>query len=233
MSGRFERCFQNVRVKCPYDMASPAVYHQAYFDFLPMETLESFLAAGFRRNGNYLYTMRCQNCQACIPIRLEAETFKKNRNQRRVWRRNQDLEIKISPLRINTEKLNLCDKFLSSRFPGRGNTALEYYAGFFINSFGYTYEVEFRLNDQLIGLSIVDVYENAVNLVYFCFDPAAAHRSPGTFNILYMADYARRHGMKYIYLGLYIEEVAAMNYKLNFKPCYLLQENKWILCKRP
>ncbi len=232
MSERFERCFQNVRVECPYGLAYPAVYHQAYFNSLPMETLELFLSAGFRRNGNYLYTMRCRNCQACIPIRLEAETFRKNRNQRRVWRRNQDLEVKISPLRINTEKLDLCDKFLGHRFPGRSNTALEYYAGFFINSLGYTHEVEFRLHDQLIGISIVDIYASAINLVYFYFDPEAAHRSPGTFNILYMADYARRHRMKYIYLGLYIEEVAAMNYKLKFKPCYLLMEDKWILRDR-
>ncbi len=232
MSERFERCFQNIRVECPYGMAYPAVYHQAYFDSLPMETLELFLSAGFRRNGNYLYTMRCRNCRACIPIRLEAETFKKNRNQRRVWRRNQDLEIKISPLRIDTEKLNLCDKFLGHRFPGRDNTALEYYAGFFINSLGYTHEVEFRLKEQLIGISIVDIYANAINLVYFYFDPEAAHRSPGTFNILYMADYARLHGMNYIYLGLYIEEVAAMNYKTKFKPCYLLKDSKWILRDR-
>lgn len=232
MSERFERCFQNIRVECPYGMSRPAVYHQAYFDSLPMETLEFFLSTGFRRNGNYFYTMRCLNCQACIPIRLKAETFKKNRNQRRVWRRNQDLEIKISPLKINTEKLDLCDKFLSRRFPGRNNTALEYYAGFFINSFGYTHEVEFRLNNQLTGVSIVDIYANAINLVYFYFDPEAAHRSPGTFNILYMTDYARRHKIKYIYLGLYIKEVAAMNYKLKFKPCYLLLEDKWILQDR-
>ncbi len=228
MSDRFERCFRDVKIECPYGMACSAIYHQAYFDSLSMEMLEFFLSAGFRRNGNYLYTMRCRSCRACIPIRLQAENFKKNRNQRRVWRRNQDLEVRISPLRINNEKIALCDKFLNCRFPGWDNTAMEYYAGFFINSLGYTHEVEFYLNGRLAGVSIVDIYLSSINLVYFYFDPDVALRSPGTFNILYMVDYARRHGMKYIYLGLYIEEVAAMNYKTKFKPCYLLTDGKWI-----
>jgi arginine-tRNA-protein transferase len=231
VSGQLDKYFYDVDVDCPYGMPYTAIYRQAQFVDLPIEMMELFLESGFRRNGNYLYTMKCPDCQACVPIRLESETFKPDRSQQRSWKRNQDLRTKISPLRINNDKLAICDKFLHERFPGRGNSALEYYAGFFVNSFGYTQEVEFWLDERLVAVSIVDIYENAINCVYFYFDPDEGKRSLGTYNIMFLVDLARRRGIKYVYLGLYIEEVAAMNYKTKFKPYYLLQNGNWQMYK--
>jgi len=227
MGGQLEKYFYDVKAECPYGMPYTAVYRQTRFVTLPMEMMEIFLEAGFRRNGNYLYTMKCRDCRACVPIRLETDSFKSNRNQRRALRRNQDLRVKSGPLRITNDKLAICDKFLQKRFPGRGNTSLEYYAGFFVNSLGFTQEVEFWLDERLLAVSIVDIYEKAINCVYFYFDPDEGARSLGTYNILYLIDYARQHGIKYVYLGLYIEEVASMNYKAGFKPYYLLLDGQW------
>ncbi len=227
MSGRFEKHFDDVKADCPYGIPNTAIYHQAQFVNLPVDILEVFLETGFRRNGNYLYTMKCQGCQSCIPIRLATSTFSPNRNQQRAWRRNHDLRVEIGPLRINSEKLILCEKFLKVRFPDRGSSALEYYAGFFVNSFGFTQDVEFWLDERLLAVSIIDTYHDAINCVYFYFDPDEGGRSLGTYNIIYLVDYARRLGMKYVYLGLYIEEVAAMNYKSKFKPYYLLLNDRW------
>ncbi len=227
MSSQLDKYFYDVKVDCPYGMPYTAIYREAQFIDLPLEILEFFLAAGFRRNGNFLYTMKCHDCHACIPIRLDTKTFKPNRNQRRTWQHNQDLKVKIAPLRINNDKLAICDKFLQERFSDRGNSALEYYAGFFINSFGFTQEVEFWLDDRLVAVSIIDRYENAINCVYFYFDPDFSKRSLGTYNILYLLDLARQEGLRHVYLGLYIKEVAAMNYKNKFKPYYLLQDGGW------
>ena len=227
VSGQLEKYFHDVKVDCPYGMPYTAVYRQAQFFDLPQDMMEILLEAGFRRNGNYFYTMKCHDCQACIPIRLASDTFKPNRSQRRAWNRNRDLQAKISPLRINNDKLAICDKFLRERFPGRGNSALEYYAGFFINTFAFTQEVEFWLDERLIAVSVIDRYENAINCVYFYFDPDEGKRSLGTYNIMFLVDYARQHGINFVYLGLYIKEVKAMNYKDKFKPYYLLQDGEW------
>ena len=227
MSSQFEKYFYDVLIECPYGLPYKAVYRQAQFGLLPDQIMEFFLEAGFRRNGNYVYTMACQDCQACVPIRLAAREFKANRNQRRVWRRNQDVKAKIIPLQITSEKLALCDKFLQVRFPGKGNAALEYYAGFFVNGLGQSFEVELWLDDRLVGVSIVDLYANAVNCVYFYFDPDEAKRSLGTFNILYLINYALEHGIEHVYLGYWIKELRAMNYKANFRPHYLYLDGEW------
>lgn len=228
MSSTLADYFYDVRVDCPYGRPFTAVYRQAHCGSLPARTMELFLAAGFRRNGNYLYTMVCPDCHSCVPIRLEPVKFRANRNQKRVLARNGDLTMRIVPLQITSQKLTLCDAFLQARFPNKTSSALDYYAGFFINSLGNTYELEFRHGEALVGVSIIDLYAEAINCVYFYFDPRAAKRSPGTYNILAVIDYALSHQIHYVYLGYWIKEVKAMRYKANFNPHFLFHKGQWL-----
>jgi len=222
-----DRYFSDSTSKCPYGLPYKAVYRQARFDGIPEPIMELLLAAGYRRNGNSFYTMRCLGCSACIPIRLATRAFRPNRNQRRVLKRNQDLEIEIGPLAMNDENLALMEAFLASRYPGRGNTAADYYADFFRNPFGCSQEIRFRLAGRLVGVAIVDVGNNWCNAVYFYFDPEMARRSPGTFNILTLIDSCRTKGIDILYLGYWIEEVRAMKYKAAFRPHFLLINSEW------
>ncbi len=227
MSHCYDEYFSDVRVACPYGLPQVAVFRQAMAAGAAPELLEFFLAAGYRRNGNYLYTMACESCAACRPIRLVPEELRPNRSQRRAWKRNGDVEARMGPLRITAEKLALCDRFLHTRFPGKGNAAIEYYAGFFVNSLGCTQEIEYRVDGRLLGVAVVDVMPGSVNCVYFYFDPDEARRSPGTFNILYICDWAKAHGLAHVYLGYLIREVAAMKYKARFRPHYLYTDGEW------
>ena len=227
MSSTLAKYFYDLQVDCPYGRLLTAVYRQAHFGTLPNIAMELFLESGFRRNGNYLYSMACPDCHACVPIRLEPAQFAANRSQKRTKARNRDLTVTIEPLRITSQKLDLCDQFLHNRYPGKGNSALDYYAGFFINSLGFTYEMEFRREGRLIGVSVIDLYPEAINCVYFYFDPDEAKRSPGTNNILTLVDYALAHRIQYLYLGYWIQDVAAMSYKTRFTPHFLLQDGQW------
>jgi arginine-tRNA-protein transferase len=147
---------------------------------------------------------------------------------RRVRQRNQDLDISVGPLAVTPEKLQLLDCFLNSRYPGRASTARDYYSGFFFNSLAPTMEISFRLSGQLVGVSIVDLAESSLSAVYFYFDPAFEKRSLGTFNILYLIELARREHCAYLYLGYWIEPVAAMAYKARFRPHSLLVNGEWL-----
>lgn len=224
---RLGSCFCAQAAECPYGLDRVAVYHQASFAALPVAVFDGFLAAGLRRNGNVLYSMHCPDCQACVPIRLETASFRPSANMRRVRRRNQDLTIGIGPLEITREKLDLCDRFLAERHPGRTASAMDYYAGFFINSLGVSLEISFRHGERLLGVSIVDCTPWSVSAVYFYFDPDCGDRSLGTFNILHLAEFAKLRGMAHVYLGYWIQEVAAMRYKARFRPHFLLRDGAW------
>ena len=222
-----DRFFFDIPAECPYQLPCMAHYRQACLGPLPDDLMEYFLATGFRRNGNIIYTMVCRQCKACIPIRLLTSSFKANRNQQRVWRKNFDLAVNIGNLHVTDEKVAICNRFFEARYPGRGNSPHEYYSGFFMNTVTNTFEFRYSVNDRLIGVSIVDICGNSMNAVYFYFDPDENHRSPGTYNILFLTDFCRNHNIKYLYLGYWVEAVKAMQYKANFKPHYLLLDGTW------
>jgi arginine-tRNA-protein transferase len=225
---KLSRYFADTPAECPYGLNRLAIYHQAGFGSLSPALLEEFLDAGYRRNGNTIYGMRCPDCTACVPIRLSLETFRPSRNMRRVRERNQDLDISVGPLEVTPEKLQMLDLFLNSRYPGRASTAQDYYNGFFFNSLAPTMEISFRLSGRLVGISIVDLAERSLSAVYFYFDPAFEKRSLGTFNILFLAEFAGRERFDYLYLGYWIEAVAAMAYKSRFRAHSLLINNEWL-----
>jgi len=141
--------------------------------------------------------------------------------------KNSDVELDIGPLRANAENLDLCEKFLQSRYPHKNNTARGYYSGFFLNTITSTFEFRYRIQGRLIGNGIVDIGDNWMNAVYFFFDENEARRSPGTYNILTMIDFCLKKKINYLYLGYCIKNVPAMNYKERFRPYYILKGSKW------
>ena len=222
-----EDYFVETTALCPYGLPFKAVYHQALFDTMPDVLMGTYLGAGYRRNGNAIYNMHCPECRACVPIRIIPEEFRSNRNQKRTWKRNQDVSVGLGPLSCSHENLALLEKFLGGRYPGQESTPLDYYNGFFINHITRTVEITYRIGARLIGVSVVDISTDWLNVVFFYFDPEEAQRSPGTFNILNIIDFCFHREIKVIYLGYWIKSVRQMNYKANFKPHYLLQDGRW------
>ncbi len=219
--------FVDDRIPCPYHLPHTATFHQAMFGPLNERVMELFLAAGYRRNGNSMYDMRCETCKACQSIRLHPDDFKPNRSQKRCQKKNNDIEVVIDAMRVDNERLELCDKFLSMRYPQKKNTAWGYYSCFFLNEMTSTYEILYRLEGKLIGVGIIDLGVNWMNAVYFYFDPEITDRSLGTYNILTMVDICRSKEISHLYLGYVIKPVPAMNYKENFYPHYILEDGIW------
>lgn len=222
-----DQYFVEISTGCPYGLEKLAVYYQAVFGGLDSATMGCFLANGYRRNGNCLYTMHCPGCQACVPIRLRPEEFKPSRSQRRVWKKNSDVAVGVAPLTMSNENLVLLDRFLHTRFPNGKSDAESYYAGFFVTSMTRCFEIRYRVAGELLGVAIVDGSSDWLNAVYFYFDPDQAWRSPGTLNILYMINFCKNQQIPLCYLGYWIKEVQSMQYKAAFQPHETLIDGKW------
>lgn len=228
LRSRVDRYFVELNTECPYGLPYMATFHQAMFGPLTDRAMELFLAAGYRRNGNCLYNMRCRQCRACVPIRLKAKNFRANRNQRRAIRNNRDLTIRLASVDIEQDNMVLCDRFLQARYPQEHNTAEGYYGGFFCNTIVDSVRVEFLHKDRLIGGSVIDLGGNWMNAVYFYFDPDESARSLGTFNILTLVEICLDYGIDHLYLGYFIKSVRAMSYKEHFRPHELFVAGKWV-----
>ncbi|MEN8142448.1 MAG: arginyltransferase [Thermodesulfobacteriota bacterium] len=218
---------QDFTTHCPYGLDHKAVYRMARFGMIPEDIMELLLAAGYRRYGNTIYTMCCEGCRGCVPIKLKPAEFSPNRNQRRTTKKNSDLIVEITDLNPDEEQISLLQKFFDSRYPGKHNTAKDYYAGFFLNSSNFTCEIHYKLEERLVGVAVTDLGSTWMNAVYFYFDPEYASRSPGTFNILHQIELCRKLNIDNLYLGYWIETVEAMNYKASFLPHYLLEKEDW------
>ena len=224
---RIDPYFTESTILCPYGLPHLACFSQASFNILTDRQMEVFLAAGYRRNGNCLYSMKCWGCTSCIPIRIRVADFAANRNQHRVWKRNADVDVKMEALQLDQEHLDLCDLFLQQRYPREHNRAQGYYGEFFCNTIADTLQVQYSVENRLVGASIIDLGRNFLNAVYFYFDPNESRRSLGTYNILTLISLCRQLDIAYLYLGYYIEEVSAMNYKNRFRPHQLLKDGHW------
>jgi len=228
---RVEHLFVSIDIKCPYGLPAVARFHQATFAPLSERAMELFLSAGYRRNGNCLYDMRCPACSSCIPIRLHPAEFRPNRNQKRTLKKNQDVEMGILPLQPDRETMNLCEKFLKHRYPRENNNASGYYRDFFLNTIVNSAQIQYRIDGRLVGTAIVDIGYKWLNAVYFYFDPDESSRSLGTYNVLQLIDLCLEWEVEYLYLGYLIYSVPAMSYKKNFRPYYILSEDKWCCVK--
>ena len=224
---KLKQYFFSINISCPYGLAHVATFHQATFSPLSERILELFLAAGYRRNGDCLYTMHCENCKACIPIRLKTQMFRPNRNQKRSVKLNSDVEIEFKQLRMDEENLDLCERFLTERYPRENNSGRGYFQDFFLTRITSSAQLEFRVGGRLIGTSIIDIGDNWLNAVYFYFDPEESKRSLGTFNIMKLVDICLEWGVDYLYLGYLIEDVSAMSYKKNFNPHFIYRDEEW------
>lgn len=219
---------QNIPAPCPYGLAAQATYRMAKFKVIPDKIMGILLAAGYRRYGDTIYTMDCKDCKCCIPIKLNPFEFTPNRNQRRTLKQNVAITTKKTPLSPNQNKLTLLQSFFNSRFPDRGNRAEDYYSEFFLNSSPFSGEVHYYSGERLLGVSIIDIGTRWLNAVYFFFAPEASNRSMGTFNIINLINLCREKNIDNLYLGYWLKESNAMNYKASFRPHYILTERNWL-----
>ena len=184
---------------------------------------------GFRRSGVHNYRPQCIQCRACVPVRLVAEHFTPNRNQRRAWKQHNNLAANIRNLEFDSEHYALYRRYQSTRHTGGGmdQDSQEQYEQFLLASHVTSRLVEFREDGILRMVSLVDVVLNGVSSVYTFYDPDLPHASFGTYNILWQVQLCRELNLPYLYLGYWIEQSRKMSYKSRFQPLEGLIDDHW------
>lgn len=190
---------------------------------------------GFRRSGLYTYRPHCDQCQACVPVRLRVAYFSPSRSQRRAWKRHQELETRILPLGFSDEHFQLYSRYQKIRHPGGGmdHDDAGQYRNFLMQSNVDSALVEFREDGALRMVSIVDKLDDGLSAVYAFYDCASVGASYGVFNVLWLTEWSRKLGLPYLYLGYWIAESRKMAYKADFRPVEGLLGGDWREYVRP
>lgn len=186
------------------------------------QVYQLLLDHGFRRAGLVCYRPACPDCQACVPIRIPVRRFSPSRSQRRVLRRNADVQVEITSPSCDDEHWDLFCRYQRWQHDGRMIRMRDEFRRFLCVSPIETIEMSYRLDGRLVGAGIVDVCPQGLSSVYMYYEPDCARRSLGVFSGLCEIEECRRRGLPYWHLGYWIAGCRSMEYKNRFRPYELL-----------
>lgn len=184
---------------------------------------------GFRRSGTHIYRPHCGECQRCIPCRIVTSDFFPNKRFRRIMNKNSDLKVELISSIADDKYFNLYNDYINSRH-NNGDmypASREQYESFLIQSFDTCLFYTISLEEELLGVMVVDRLNNALSAVFTFYNCDYAKRSLGSFAILWQIAEAQRQDLPYLYLGYWIKDCQKMNYKTQYRPIELLVNQRW------
>jgi arginine-tRNA-protein transferase len=191
---------------------------------------------GFRRSQNVLYRPSCADCTACLSARIRVADFVPNRGQRRAQRRAADLVRTATSPWATDEQFQLFRRYLDSRHADGGMADMDIFefAAMIEETPVKSRVVEYRSSKvpdgatrPLTAVSLTDVLDDGLSMVYSFFEPDRQEDSLGTFLILDHIEIARRAGLPFVYLGYWVPGSRKMDYKARFSALEIFKGGVW------
>src|SRR5437868_3753741 len=137
---------------------------------------------GFRRSQSIAYRPACDQCRACVSVRVVASDFRPTKNFRRVLDRNADISGELRTAVPTSEQYSVFRAYLDGRHRNGGMadmTVLDY-AMMVEDSHVQTRIIEYRRRaddknsartGDLIGVALTDVLNDGLSMVYSILEP--------------------------------------------------------------
>lgn len=192
---------------------------------------------GFRRSQNVLYRPSCSDCSACLSARIDVAAFTPSRSQKRTLKRNAKLERRATSPWATEDQFALFRTYLDSRHADGGMADMDVfeYAAMIEETPVRSRVVEYGLpgTNDLTAVSLTDVLEDGLSMVYSFYAPDQPQYSLGTFMILDHINIAREAGLPYVYLGYWVPGSQKMGYKAKFSGLEIYHQSEWIPMRDP
>ena len=186
---------------------------------------------GFRRSQNVLYRPSCSDCSACLSARIDISAFKPSKSQKRSWKRNARLNRRATSPWATEDQYALFRRYLDARHADGGMADMDVFefAAMIEETPIRSRVVEYTDADtgNLIAVSLTDVLEDGLSMVYSFYDPDRAGDGLGTYMILDHIEIARENNLPYVYLGYWVPGSPKMGYKARFSGLRVYLGGEW------
>ena len=188
---------------------------------VPPSHLDTLLANGWRHFGTYFFRYNLGfldfDIRRVIPLRTRLSEFSFSKSQRRVLRKNDDLQVVIRPIDIDDGVEALFHRH-KLRFD---HNIPESIYDFVPRDAKYapceTKEVCAYKNGELLAASYFDLGTRSASGIYAIFEPTEASRSLGIFTMLKEIEFAVEEGKEFYYQGYSYEGESFYDYKKRFR----------------
>jgi len=188
-----------------------------YADRVTRHELDTLLANGWRHFGErfqrYSLNYYKDEIRRVLPLRVRLSEFQLSKSQRRILRKNADLECTVSPAEITTDihELFSCHKRrFTHDIPDSIYTFLSQEPAAAPTD-GMMLRV--TIGTQLAAASFFELSTHGLSSIYAMFHPHFADRGLGTLTMLKEIEYARNQGKKFYYHGYAYEGESFYDYK--------------------
>ncbi len=191
---------------------------------------------GFRRSQNVLYRPSCAECSACLSARIRVADFVPSRTQRRVMKAAAHLTRNATSPWATEDQFALFRRYLDVRHADGGMADMDVFefAAMIEETPIKSRVIEYtrpagpdESGRPLACVSLTDVLDDGLSMVYSFYDPALIALSLGTFAILDHVEIAREAGLPYVYLGYWVPGSRKMGYKAGFSALEIYKGGGW------
>ena len=192
---------------------------------------------GFRRSQNVLYRPSCAECSACLSARIKVADFVPSRTQKRVMKGASHLKRNATSPWATEDQFALFRRYLDERHADGGMADMDVFefAAMIEETPIKSRVIEYSRpagpgehGRPLACVSLTDVFEDGLSMVYSFYDPSLQDLSLGTFAILDHIEIAREAGLPYVYLGYWVPGSRKMGYKANFAALEIYKGGQWV-----
>jgi arginine-tRNA-protein transferase len=196
-------------------------------DSLPPDVLDAYLARGWYRMGQSVFTSRFVTFYGVlyptIWVRLPLEDFVFSKSLRRRMRRNGSrFTVEVgAAAEITAEKEALYQRYRAD-FSGELSPSLE--AALFDGdgrSIFDTRQVEIRDGDRLVAFSFFDQGAEGIASIIGVYEPTEKQHSLGLHTMLLEVEHAQRTGLRFFYPGYVVPGYQPFDYKRRLGEAWL------------
>jgi len=187
----------------------------------------SLIKRGWRRFGNYYFYPICNGCNECKSLRIDINSFKPSKSQRKAINKNANTKIVVQKPTLCQSRIELYNKYhiwkaKKDNWRSKPIGSNEYYENFVDGAHEFGKEILYYIDDKLVGVDLIDIVDDGISAIYFYYDPDYTKYSLGIFSLIKQVELAKILGKNWIYLGYWVDGCKAFAYKTNFKPLEIL-----------